>query len=508
MNKVYIELQRVQTWLFSVPRLRAMVGANTLLGEILRMDLPQLACQAGRWSLVSINAGYPAANPDDPLRDHDDPSEDAKKGILSRDGGHFEAVFSAGAEAFADEASALLHRKLPGLPFRISIDDEERTRSSPRISTELPVFAPCEWTGRGLASCPVKQGNERADVSLEVRHRHEAAQRAEEGKASDLASLLISRTKLANLQRPPDLDELAGDGYLAVIHADGNGVGTAAAGANGAERAAFFHGNRVLLRRALQSSIDRACDIAEASSQSRPPIAPLVLLMLGGDDVLVLSRATVALPLVAGLCSELERFQSNRGNLFHLTLGIGIVFAKPTVPIHRLHEVAEQLAASSKRRFRGLADNEHASVADWAVYTTAWVDDPAEFRRRQWVRGSAENKRVLSRRPLRVLGDGLATLEGLLNAKERLADAPRSPLRYLVDQLHRGKTLSELAFAELSEKARNALNKAKVSEVWTRESATEPYLTPLVDLIEVFEIDKLGRAGSARATGGTASGSQ
>jgi hypothetical protein len=204
----------------------------------------------------------------------------------------------------------------------------------------------------------------------------------------------------------------------------------------------------------------------------------------------------------------LERFQSNRGNLFHLTLGIGIVFAKPTVPIHRLHEVAEQLAASSKRRFRGLADNEHASVADWAVYTTAWVDDPAEFRRRQWVRGSAENKRVLSHRPLRVLGDGLATLEGLLNAKERLADAPRSPLRYLVDQLHRGKTLSELAFEELSEKARNALNKAKVSEVWTRESATEPYLTPLVDLIEVFEIDKLGRAGSARATGGTASGSQ
>jgi hypothetical protein len=352
----------------------------------------------------------------------------------------------------------------------------------------------------------VEQGDERADVSLEVWHRREAAKRAEEGKASDLASLLVSRTKLANFQRPPDLDELAGDGYLAVIHADGNGVGKAAGGANGAERAAFFHRNRVLLRRALQSAINLVRDPARASSS--PPMAPLVLLMLGGDDVLVLSRADTALPLVANLCRELKSLQSNRGNLFHLTLGIGIVFAKPTVPIHRLHEVAEQLAASSKRRFRGLADDEKASVADWAVYTTAWVDDPAEIRRRHWVRGSGENKRILSHRPLRVLGDGLATLDGLLKAKDRLVDAPRSQFRYLVDQLHRGKTLSELAFAELSEKARNALSEAKVSEVWTRESATEPYLTPLVDLIEVFEIDKLGRAGSARATGGTASGSQ
>jgi len=37
VTKVHIELQRVQTWLFAVPRLRAMVGANALLGETLRV---------------------------------------------------------------------------------------------------------------------------------------------------------------------------------------------------------------------------------------------------------------------------------------------------------------------------------------------------------------------------------------------------------------------------------------------------------------------------------------
>ena len=468
-----------------------MVGANTLLGETLREDLPRLAGKAAGWSLAPDDVDCPAA-PDDPLGDHDSPAADAKEGILSRDGGHFVAALSAGADVFADEAASLLRRKLPDLPFRILVDGNERTRASAEISTELPVFAPCEWTGRGLASYLVEQGKEQAYVALEVSRRHEGARLAEEGKASDLASMLTGRTKLANFRRPLDLDELADDGYLAVIHADGNDVGKAA-GLNKPEPA-FFHRNRVLLRRALQFAINRACEHATT--------APLVLLMLGGDDVLVVSRAASALPFVADLCRELERLQSNRGNLFHLTLGVGIVFSKPTVPIHRLHELTEQLAASSKRRFRGFAEHERASVADWAVYTTAWVDAPEDIRRRDWVRGSGENRRILSFRPLRVLGDGLASVDGLLKAKDLIRDAPRSQLRYLVDQLHRGKTLSELAFEELPKEARDTLDQAGVSEVWTRERATEPYLTSVLDLIEVFEIGRLGRAESGQATGG------
>ena len=48
VQRVHIELSRVQTWLFAVPRLRAMVGANALLGETLRAALPTLAQDSGR----------------------------------------------------------------------------------------------------------------------------------------------------------------------------------------------------------------------------------------------------------------------------------------------------------------------------------------------------------------------------------------------------------------------------------------------------------------------------
>ena len=112
MDKVHIEFQRVQTWLFSVPRLRAMVGANSLLGEALRIRLPELARRKDcGWSLAPCTSEYPGADTNDPLAEHDDPATDARDGILSRDGGHFEAQFVRGAEAFAEAASRRLRRE-------------------------------------------------------------------------------------------------------------------------------------------------------------------------------------------------------------------------------------------------------------------------------------------------------------------------------------------------------------------------------------------------------------
>ncbi|MCG3173790.1 MAG: hypothetical protein GMKNLPBB_01992 [Myxococcota bacterium] len=490
MRRVHIEFQRVQTWLFAVPRLRAMVGANALLGRTLRVDLPELARKTGQWKLKPDNEGYPSADPDDPLKEHDNPEADARDGILSRDGGHFEARFVSGAEAFADAAGQLLRRELPGLRFRIRIDNNEYQQSHVHLSTELPVLSPCEWTGRGLASAEIKQGGERPSVSLDVERRHESARLVENGNAVDLVSLLSKGTRLHELNRPQDLDDLAGSGYLALIHADGNGVGSGA-GKGDSKRAASFHRNRVLLRRALQKAIIMHCP---GSGQ-----APLIPLMLGGDDLLLVARAEIALPFVVTLCAELEALQKNSAG-FKLTLGVGVVVAKHTIPIHRLHEVAGQLASSAKRRFRGFknAAGEERSVVDWAVYTTAWVDDPEEIRRRDWIRGKGQDLRVLSQRPVDVLvdvlGDRLSSLQGLVEGAKKLQAAPRSQLRYLVDQLARGRSLTELAFAELAKEARAALEEAGVKAPWRRASNGGPWLTELLDLVEISEIARLGRS--------------
>ena len=501
MTRVHIELQRVQTYLFSVPRLRAMVGANTLVGEVLRVRLPELAREQSGWTLATAPGAYPETAPDDPLRSCDDPAADARDGIISRDGGHFEAVFASGAQRFAEEAGALLRRKLPGLRFRISIDRKPIDAPSTGVSSELPVLARCQWTGRGLASRVVRQGDERAVVSMEVARRHEAARRSEQGQAEDLASLLVKKTRLAALRRPTTFQELADPGYLALIHADGNAVGSAVAD-DDSTRAHFFHRNRVLLRRALKEAIDIASEHVD--------VAPLLLLMLGGDDVLVVSKAEVALPFVVDLCRALDRLQRIDTGSFRLTLGVGVAIARPTIPIHRLHQVVEDLAASAKRRFRGLPRHEARSVVDWAVDTATWVEEPTAARRRDWIRGSGDRLRVLSRRPLDVLGGGFDSLEGLLRAAQSLEGAPRSQLRYLVDQLPKGRYLSDLAFAELSPAARKALNEAGITQVWTEAwshpAKGSPLVTSILDLVEVYEIRRLGRAGTDLTGAGSLAG--
>ncbi len=488
-QRVHIELQRVQKWLFAVPRLRAMVGANALLGETLRVALPTLARETGIWALAPSTEAYPGAVDADPLRAHDDPAVDAKEGILARDGGHFEAQFASGAEAFADAAGQRLRACLPGLRFRVSIDGVERQTSRVHLSTELPVLAPCEWTGRGLASAIVEQGSERPAVSLDVARSHKAATRTENVEhAADLASLLSATTKLRALKRAQELKDLVGSGYMALVHVDGNGVGSGA-GKTENERAKFFYRNRVLLRRAVQKAIDAVC--SDATRQ-----APLIPLMLGGDDLLLVCRAEIALPFVVTLCEALAAFQREDDGGFELTLGVGVVFAKHTIPVHRLHEVAEQLASSAKRRFRGFKDagDKGRSVVDWAVYSTAWVDDPEEVRRRDWLRGKGQDLRVLSQRPIDALGEGLGTLQGLVEGAKKLEKAPRSQLRYLVDQLPRGRALSELAFAELSNEARHALEAAGVRAPWLRASSNGPWLTELLDVVEISEIARLGRS--------------
>ncbi|MFO0548138.1 MAG: hypothetical protein U0271_07105 [Polyangiaceae bacterium] len=350
---------------------------------------------------------------------------------------------------------------------------------------------------------PNDPDHEEHAVSLDVLARETAGERAATGNARDLASLLSAKTRLQKLERALELKELVGNGYLGLIHADGNGVGSALEkSASESRRAEFFQQNRVLLRRAVRRAIDDVCnrdeprrneerEKAEKAGKTPKVFAPLVPLMLGGDDLLLVTRAEIALPLVVTLCKELEALQRSSTE-FKLTLGVGVVIAQHTIPIHRLHEVAEQLATSAKRRFRGFKDEkEKRSVVDWAVVTSSWVDDPEEARRRDWLRGSGNELRVLSQRPVDVLGHRLDSLEGLLRGAQQLAHAPRSQLRYLVDQLSRGRTLSELAFAELSQAAKGPLAEAGVKEPWRRVG--NGWITALLDLVEICEIVRLGQ---------------
>ena len=52
MIQVEVELKRIQTFLFQVPRLKAMLGANALVGEVMRVKLNALVGEVMRVKLA------------------------------------------------------------------------------------------------------------------------------------------------------------------------------------------------------------------------------------------------------------------------------------------------------------------------------------------------------------------------------------------------------------------------------------------------------------------------
>jgi len=249
---------------------------------------------------------------------------------------------------------------------------------------------------------------------------------------------------------------------------------------------------------------------------------PYHLMMVGGDDVLIVCRADSALPLAAEFARALKQQcgQSASFKLRPLTAGIGVMISPASLPFAALHQAAEQLAASAKSWWRGMPIDGQGSVVDWAVTSSAWVDDPLGDRRQdQLVAGnrplwlSARPCRILSPEPVpgppgapEPAGPSLeqhlsaaAQLEVALfsNGRDDQAQVARSQLKELPERLRQGRNLGTLAWRELPTGARDLLTQAGYgtpTSPWREQG--KAFISDLPDLVEVFEIARLGASSS------------
>ena len=552
MFKLEISLKRVQTFIFEVPRLKAMLGANALVGQVMRHELPQLLDKRTAsltWpSGISLTDGK-----DDPLAkasdsgDRDDPAELFGRGILARDGGHFIVVFKTkdDAEAVVPSIEEKLAEWLPGVQFerRISeIPESSKGTAESKDGTDekqaaievheeavldLPVLQVCAETGSGPASPADAASKSKLRSGRSVQHRLKWGQAFYNGDTHDIIGLLHAQLYPQDRgSRPEDLKTLASNGYIALIHADGNGIGKryndwvhkAPAGA-GLDREAwgeaFFHSMRVAVRRALVTALETTFPKLK-QGEARP--RKYEVLMLGGDDLLLVCGADQGLAFANNYALALENYLLADDKPLRIALGVAI--AQESYPLHRLHALAENLAASAKRLFRsypaptgeGETGDGRPSVIDWQVVTQSWFDDVAQARRdsdrlRYTVDGRTETL-LLSGKPYPVQGHaGNACLVDLLQAADKLrgsepaakpaageradasaaqvpelaaagsdedgASAPsvaagiardsrveeakRSPLRSLRGACERGRLSAEMAFARLPLDVRQAL---------------------------------------------------
>lgn len=540
--KLTIELKRVQTFIFEVPRLKAMLGANALIGQTMRHELPALLDGQGSrldWpGIVLQSADDPldqaATDPDD----RDDPVALYRRGILARDGGHFSVLFDdkSAARRFLEQAEAVLAERLPGVLYDAQIEPfpkPEQHQRQPRAPHEtalldLPVLQVCEETGQGPASDQKTYDvGEARWQGRSVQHRLQWGDkfRAKRGHSptKDIIGLLRSALypEGKNWEEPKDLADLAAGGYLALIHADGNGIGKRYKSwrdqakstdevvevVKEAHGEAFFHSMRVAVRRAV-------VDALRATFTEPGGVRPYEILMLGGDDLLLACRADRALDFARNYAGELTRHTLADGH--PLTVAIGVAIAQKTYPLHRLHELAEDLASSAKRLYRAPDNQDKTSVIDWQVVTQSWFAGVAEARQQSeriqyQVSGQIETL-LLTGRPYRVLdADGL---DGLLDAVQELDrkhqqqsqgamtgddtndedKAARSPLRALRAACEQGRLMAEMSFARLRPETRACLGWKK-DELWKFISVDSGpvYLTRALDIVGIREIQRLGK---------------
>ncbi|ACD82937.1 Cas10/Cmr2 second palm domain-containing protein [Candidatus Methylacidiphilum infernorum] len=506
--KLELEFKRIQAYLFASPRLRAMLGANSILGQTIRVHLPDLAKNCGAKADPTIAEKLPERKSDDPLnksssRDEllaDDPRLLYKRtGVLVRDGGHFIATFPSEntARSFLEKAYNLIGTKLPGIMVDAWIEGQKEP--GPSLGTSLfqhPAFQVSHHLGNRPAAPKVQQKQQQEQqqeqfLSDEEKELEERGRSYRENPA-DLIGLLEKERLIPTPtpdKQPKSLEDLEDNrGYIALIYADGNGIGnryqqwkrhlgdvdrdgSLASEAHGEE---FFLSMRVAVRKALTQSLSEVFGKDPDKDPNK-----YQLLMLGGDDLLLVCAATYALPFVTAYARKLSDLPLCDGE--PLTIGTGVTFAKSKFPFYRLHEMAVSLADSAKRLYR--AKPEVRSVVDWHLTTNSWVNDPIAERRADSLVGNT----VLSNKPYPILGEkGLCTLlESVDKIKYKIKESQelsRSQLRQLVEKMRIGRTVAELAWAELPEE----MGKLLEGEL---RPFVQTYLFSFVpDIVEIYEI--------------------
>lgn len=444
------EAKSIQPYLLESGRLRDLIGASEIVdwmtGGLLDEALAQLELTEGHQIQFSRRAG-----------------------------GSFYA-FSADGEVLDRLAglwSLLVQQAAPGLAFNVGRG---------RGDTALEAFdgarnALHADTSRMQAALP-------AAAPIAQRSRRTGYAAAERDKDGPMDAATVRKKRFADLSRagltdrfsppqiplswrdwPRDLTPGAEDAFpflgeertVALVHADGNGLGQLLENARAA--ASRSPERFIEIFRRLSEGIEQATQNAaraatrdvllpEREARGRPGPLAARPIVLGGDDLTVLVRADLALPFMRAFLTVFEAESESAMKKLEalgiadlparLTAGAGVVYMHANQPFHLAAHLAESLMAEAKRCAKTVNPDAPPSTFVFHRVTTAMIDDyDAIVGRDKTTRDDARSYvHTLGAYALRQV-DGLPALDDLLEL-QALMEAPdmaRGPARQLLTLL-------------------------------------------------------------------------
>jgi len=401
---VHISYKSIQRFLFSSYQLRDMVGANVVLGEVLRDQLVDMTISHFSDDLQPLPLdNFNSKNELDPLSElpglkvhlYDDLNWLGQRGIQSREGGHTIVWFISEAAAlkYIDAVRSWLQNNLPEIGFSISLNGEVIEDITP-VHHSIPIWLQTDQVTR-ITAANLNPQLPSEDVSVAIHknqfvsqntiEKRRAAQRFfdEHSKTTDIVGLLHKNLIPPNLitsRYPYEIQHMCQDSdLLAVIHADGNDIGMhfsnyrKSLSNNPIESAmseeSFFYHMRIAARYALQHAIKNTFDAALETE-----FLPYQILMAGGDDLLIVADAIYAFDFTVHYNEGLKDYfnqniHSTDASRIPYSIGVGIAISHANMPFHNLHSLAEDLAGNAKKWRKERALPQGASVVDWHFAT-------------------------------------------------------------------------------------------------------------------------------------------
>lgn len=366
-----------------------------------------------------------------------------------------------------------------------------------------PYFKACESSGIGPASEGVAEiAGQKSYQSLATKKKRDKCDGTYSYFSRFAKYLEAKGNRKGAGKRPPDsLNEIgeasSPKGYIGLIFADANRMGWRLQNQfeTFEQIAGFSEMIKTETENMLYAALESKLDFSHA-------YFPFQIFLIGGDDILLAVPADKALDLALSFASQFEQateYTDFRGEKTRVSLGTGIVIAHANHPLHRVIQLAHDLAKSAKskslERFNDSGKKDEISFLNFLVAKGAHIRDWQDIQDQEM---SYEDYLGLKSLTVQLYHRPYSTeklQDVILRIRElKSARTPRSKLIQLYHALKAGVgngTMTSLMIASrLPEKSRKALLWPFVSHgkqfPWWNIRRTS-YDTPLVDWIELYD---------------------
>ena len=305
------------------------------------------------------------------------------------------------------------------------------------------------------------------------------------------------------------------EGYMGYVVADGNRMGEKIKSPEVSSNADVYHDFSKKVKECTDEALVEAIieSVPKTFERDNSVFLPVLVLILGGDDMTLVTTAESALPLANKFSQKFQQKTVEKG-VPKISMSVGVVISKITFPIFSYAKLGEELLKSAKRLSREMMKvGKEVGAIDFMVVTSPSTKSLEEVRRDTFYyeKKDTGERFWLTARPYTTKeSDYDFNLDKLLNCTRRFknSDFPRNKLKAMDRYLRLGRENSihefgtmRLRLEEPKKTHYGLLNdfirtfKLHEKMPWRIENDKrgEYSLTNLLDLVEIYDFVSGGK---------------